>query len=194
MTEAEGFSTLLETMAQLDFFTLVLPFVLSYVVFFLALKQVDLFSEDKHAALIAIISAFFTAQFIAVNPFYQQFFIDYFGRLTIGIVGIVGLMVLVGLFGWSRGDLRSPLGVLLIISIVASAFFTAGGLGPETVEVGEYDLSDLWPILIDTGLIWLLLIAGVLAWTLKDDGNDNSGPSVGERVEWLFGGGGSGGG
>ncbi len=188
MTEAEGFSTLLETMAQLDFFTLVLPFVLSYIVFFLALKRVDLFSEDKHAALIAIISSFFTAQFIAVNPFYQQFFIEYFGRLTIGIVGIVGLMVLIGLFGWNEGDLRSPMGVFLIISIVASAFVTAGGFGPSQVDVGQYDMADLGPLLIDSGLIWLLLIAGVLAWTLKDSEDDGGGPDARKRLEWLFGG------
>ncbi len=189
MTEAEGFSTLLETMAQLDFFTLVLPFVLSYIVFFLALKQVNLFSEDKHAALIAIISSFFTAQFIATNPFYQTFFIDYFGRITIGIVGIVGLMVLIGLFGWNQSNLRSPMGAFLIIAIVASAFITAGGFGPSQVDVGDYEMINVGAVLIDSGLIWLLLIAGVLAWTLKDeeDEGNSTGPSAKDRVEWLFG-------
>lgn len=188
---AAGFSTLLETMAQLDFFTLVLPFVLSYVVFFLAVKKLDLF-EKQHAALIAVIASFFTAQFIAVNPFYQQFFVEYFGRITIGMIGILGLFILMGLAGWNISDARGGFLGLTILSIVGASFITAGGFGPSMIETGDINLSVLGPLLIDTGLIWLLVIAGVLWWTTsgEDDGDGNDGPGLGDIYNWGMGNGG----
>lgn len=182
---AAGFSSLLETMAQLDFFTLVLPFILSYVVFLFALRQVELFKDDKQKGvpeLIAIVAAFFTAQFIAANPFYQTFFIDYFGRLTIGIAGILGMLILLGMMGLGMDTFTKPVMVILLIAIVGASFTAAGGFGPTAGEVTEYDVSQLGPILIDTGLIWLLVIAGVLWWTAREP-NEGDGGSL---LEHLF--------
>lgn len=164
---AAGFSTLLETMAQMDFFTLVLPFVLSYTVFFLALRQVPLFGDednDKFSALVAVIASFFVAQFIAVNPWYQTFFVEYFGSLTIGMVGILGLLIVLGLFNWDLDIFRRPWMALIFMAIAGAAFTRAGGFGPSRIgdiSVGSIDLAGL---LIDTGLVWILIIGGVIVW------------------------------
>ena len=171
---AAGFSTLLETMAQLDFFTLVLPFVLSYVIFLFALRKVPLFQDGDGSPekgipeVVAVVSAFFAAQFIAANPWYQSFFVDYFGRLTIGIVGILGLMILLGLIGLDMKIFTNPAMILIMIAVVGAAFTTAGGFGPPlNIDLGI--LSEAVAALIDSGLIWLLVIAGVVAWTAADD-------------------------
>ena len=177
---AAGFSTLLETMAQLDFFTLVLPFVLSYTIFFLALKQVNLFTDqdddNKFASLIAVVASFFVAQFIATNPWYQTFFIDYFGTLTIGLVGILGLFVLLAFAGWEQHTTWAPALGILSIAVAGAAFLTAGGFG-EPYNIQNDIVTDVnWAALfLDTGLIWIIIIGGVLWWLSSgnDTGNGN---------------------
>jgi len=187
---AAGFSTLLENLAQLDFFTLVLPFVLSYIVFFLAVKELDLF-EKQHAALIAVIASFFTAQFIATNPFYQTFFIEYFGRITVGMIGLLGLFILMALAGWNVSNARGGFLGLTIIAIVGAAFTTAGGFGPPVLDGSELDFSMIGPLLFDTGLIWILVIGGVIWWMAKeDDDGGNGGPGFQEFFDWGMGNGG----
>lgn len=191
---AAGFSILLENLAQLDFFTLVLPFVLSYIVFFLAVKQLDLF-ERQHAALIAVISSFFTAQFIATNPFYQTFFIEYFGQLTIGLAGLLGLFVLLGLVGWKRSVAKGPFMGIIVIAITGAAFTSSGGFGPPAVQNAELDLSAVGPLLFDTGLIWILVIGAVILWISKDDSDNGGGggsePGLKDFIEWGLGEGGN---
>lgn len=189
---AAGFSTLLETMAQLDFFTLVLPFVLSYTIFFLALRQVDLFEnsdENRFEALIAIVASFFVAQFIATNPWYQDFFVEYFGALTVGLVGILGLFILLAMMGWDRGDSWGPGLAIVAISIAGAAFLTAGGFG-EPYGISDDIVTDLnWAaLLLDTGLIWILIIGGVLWWLSKDgSGNGDEVPGYLRGLDWLAG-------
>lgn len=176
---AAGFSTLLETMAQLDFFTLVLPFVLSYVIFLFALRKVPLFQDGEGSPekgipeIVAVVSAFFAAQFIAANPWYQSFFVDYFGRLTIGVVGILGLMILLGLIGLDLNVFTNPAMILIMVAVVGAAFTTAGGFGPPLVNLDLGLLTDALGALIDSGLIWLLVIAGVVAWTAADSDGGN---------------------
>lgn len=179
---AAGFSTLLQTMAELDFFTLVLPFVLSYVIFLFALRKVPLFQDSEGEPekgipeIIAVVSAFFAAQFIAANPWYQMFFVEYFGRLTIGVVGILGLMIMLGLIGLDLNIFTNPAMVLVLIAVVGAAFTASGGFGPPLLNLDLGLFTDILGMLIDSGLIWLLVIAGVVAWTAtdSDDGNDTT--------------------
>ncbi|MFO7793941.1 MAG: hypothetical protein R6V35_03105 [Candidatus Nanohaloarchaea archaeon] len=176
---AAGFSTLLETMAQMDFFTLVLPFILSYTIFFLALKQVNLFTDqdddNKFASLIAVVASFFVAQFIATNPWYQSFFVDYFGALTVGLVGILGLFIVLAFAGWERHSTWAPLLGILSIAVAGAAFVNAGGFGePYNIENDVITNVNWAYLLLDTGLIWIILIGGVL-WWLSSDGNESEG-------------------
>lgn len=184
-----GFSTLLESMAQLDFFSLVLPFILSYIVFFLAIREIELFEEKQHASLIALISSFFTAQFIATNEFYQTFFVDYFGQLTIGLVGILGLFILLGLVGWNASHAKGPFMGLIIVAIVGASFATAGGFGPPLLEFDSPGADMIGPLLFDTGLIWVLVIGGVILWLGREDNNGGGGNEKGikEFIEWGLG-------
>jgi len=183
-----GFATLLENLAQLDFFTLVLPFVLSYIVFFVAVEKLDLF-ERQHAALIAVIASFFTAQFIATNPFYQSFFIDYFGQITVGLVGILGLFILMALVGWDISNAQGGFLGITVVAITGAAFTSAGGFGPPVLEGGELDLSAVGPILFDTGLIWILVIGAVIIWISKDssDNGGDGGPDFSDFLDWGMG-------
>jgi hypothetical protein len=175
-------------MSQLDFFTLVLPFVLSYTIFFLALREISLFEEDdKFPALVAVIASFFVAQFIATNPVYTTFFVDYFGRITVGLIGLLGLIVLLGFVGWDASTARGPAMALVIISIVGAAFVTAGGFGEPwnvSLPIGDVNLQSL---LLDSGLIWLLIIGGVLYWVSSEDNDEGGGANMADALNWLAG-------
>lgn len=167
-----GFNTLLESMAAMDFFTGVLPFVLTYVVLYAALDQVPVIKEkDNFPPLIAIIGAFFVARFIVVNPVYQSFFVDYFGQLVIGLMGFIGLLILLAFTGYNLGDkggLKTPLVVMLMVVIVGAAFTTSGGLGFMPPSLAEMGVGQAIRWSMESGLVWILVVAGALWWASSD--------------------------
>lgn len=180
-----GFNVILESMAQADFFSGVLPFLISYVLFYFTMKQLPLFDEnnEKVAGIVSIAAAFYVARFITVNAVYQQFFVQYFGTLTIGIIGILGLLMLLAMMGW---DLRSwdtqdkswITGLMAVIAI--AAFTVSGGLSafvPSGTGSGVLSaLLNIVAISFETGLVWILLVLGVVGWVAaSDDGNPGGG-------------------
>lgn len=169
-----GFEQLLNYMAQADFFTGVLPFLLSYIVIFLGVQRLPIIEDSdqidarKYSALISIILAFFVANFLVQNPVYQSFFSEYIGRIVIGMVGILGFMVLVGLLGWGMTDIRAPFMGLIVVLLAVVAFGISGGVSAfipnTTIPFLEMNLQGLF----DSGLIWLLIIGAVLYWVTKE--------------------------
>ena len=181
MAEVSGFESVISLMTQADAFTLLLPFLLSYLVYKFALDNVSIFDDTSFgnmSPVIALILAFFTARFIVLNPFYQSFFVDFFGRLIIGIIGILGFGILLAFSGYDLDGTNLPIMGVIIASIVGAAFLTAGGFGPAWVEASSaYAVARqaaLWSL--ESGAIWLLVIGGVLAFTAG--GNDDTSPSM----------------
>lgn len=173
--EAAGFGEFLEYMAQIDFFSLLLPFVLSYAVFYMAVSQLKLFEEsDKNfKGLVSVVGAFFVAQFIATNEWYQTFFIDYFGYVTIGLIGFLGLFTLLALAGAHPGGDWGPAIAIVAIIVTGVAFLQAGGFGPMDLDTGV--AQEIIAFLLETGLIWILVIGGVILWLSRDDSDDDDG-------------------
>ena len=169
-------------MAGADTFTLLLPFLLSWMVYYIALEKADfIFDEDSLGNLppvIALVMAFFTARFIVLNPFYQTFFIDFFGKISVGIVGVLGLFTLLAFTGYHKRVIQAPGMVLTLIAMAGAAFIAAGGFGPpwitNSAAIGYLVAAFNWSL--ETGAIWLLVIGGVMAFALSDpdDGSDIS--------------------
>ncbi|MFB6147645.1 MAG: hypothetical protein ABEJ66_02065, partial [Candidatus Nanohaloarchaea archaeon] len=129
-----SFTQLLNTLAQADFFIGVLPFLLSYLVFYSVLEQVPVIKEkDNFPALIAIIFGFFTSYFLIQNPAYQMFFVNYLGTLTTGMIGILGLFVLLGLTGMPEEYFTKNALAVLSVIVVAVAFTVSGGFSVLTL-------------------------------------------------------------
>ena len=188
-----GFNQVLESMAQADVFSGVLPFVITYVVFFFALKELSLFDDnEKVAAIVSIAAAFYVARFVALNAIYQQFFVQYFGTLTIGIVGILGLLVVLALVGWDVSNMPGQGGLFgwLLALIAVAAFTVSGGLtayipgGTSGQLAGVLDIGI--NLLFDQGLIWIILVLGALWWTTSDDGG-GSGDKAWKNLMWNGG-------
>ena len=185
-----GFNQLLQTMAEVDAFTGILPFILTYVILYAALEKVPVVSEeDRFPPLIAIIGAFFVARFIVVNPFYQSFFIDYFGRLVVGLVGFIGLLVLLAFTGFDQEDRSVPLLMFVMVAIAGSAFTAAGGFGPpwNFGMLSNYDIAGMFGFLLDSGLIWIIVVLGAIAWVSSEDKDSSSGDGsdMKDFLEWM---------
>lgn len=181
---ATGFNTVLQSMAEADFFTGILPFLLVYVLFQAALKNVPVVEDmdARNKNLISIIFAFFVSYFLVVNPVYQSFFVDYFGRVAIGLVGILGLMVLLGFVGWDASKIQSPLMVIIVLIMVLGAWTMSGGafafLPESALPVLGISISEIGNILFENGIIYLIVIGVALYWVSgeadKEDSNNNA--------------------
>jgi O-antigen ligase len=175
-----GFNVILESMAQADFFSGVLPFLISYVLFYFTMKQLPLFDEnnEKVAGIVSIAAAFYVARFITVNAVYQQFFVQYFGTLTLGIIGILGLLMLLAMMGWDWSDFDSTGKSVVggIMGLIAIAAFTVSGGLSAFIPSGTG--SGIWTAVLnavaiglETGLVWIILVIGVVAWVVASSDN-----------------------
>ena len=195
---ATGFSSLIQSMVQQDIFTLVLPFLLSYVVFFLALQRVPILKEEgddaytrKFSSLIAIIFAFFVVYFLTLNPQYQTFFPEYLGRITIGLIGLLGLATIVAFVSNDSDYLKSPLIFIIIIIVVISAWTMSGGafafLPATSLPVIGLSIADIGGLLFDNGIIYLIVIGVALYWVSSEAEDDNGNRDAADVISKLIG-------
>lgn len=170
-------------MEQADFFTGLLPFVLAYILFFVALKQIDIFDDDndRFAALVSVIFAFFVARFVASTPAYQEFFVDYLGFIAISLIGLLGLMAVISFVGLNiltgQDNSANNLVGLILTVIVLAGFFVTGGAEiflEDTSNIESTALAIL-AFILDSGLIWVLIVLAIIAVTMRNpDGGDDT--------------------
>jgi len=192
---ATGFSNLIQSMVQQDIFSLVLPFLLSYIVFFLALQRVPILKDsesdtNKFSALIAIIFAFFVAYFLTLNPQYQGFFPEYLGRITIGLIGLLGLATVIAFIGFDDAYLKSPLIAIICIIVVLSAWTMSGGafafLPESALPVIGVSIADIGHMLFDNGIIYLLVIGLALYWVTAETDSDDDDSTAADVISNLI--------
>ncbi|MBY6287373.1 hypothetical protein GLT90_02075 [Nanohaloarchaea archaeon H12] len=186
---AEGttsFGKLMQNLEGIGFFTGLLPFVITYAIFFFLLRKVgeEILDEDtgrpqQFAAILSIAFAFFTSRFILINPVYQQFFTQYLGRFTVLAVGLLGLLVILGWLGIEVPDTGYALWGSIAALLVAAVFVVSGGLRASIVPLESQNeiLSAIIGFIsfsISSGIIFVFLIIGLLAFTFSDpdDGSD----------------------
>lgn len=182
-----GFTNLLQIMADQGFFSGLLPFVVTYVLFFLTLKRIPLFKENeddnRFAAILSVVFAFFVAQFLVNNPVYQQFFVQYLGTIAITVVGMLGLLVVLAFIGLDVGTDDDPgkgiYGIILTGIVILAFFITGGGQLFIPENLGNQQIEQLISSTVESGLIWVIVVAGIIYWTLKDSSGD-SGMSLGD--------------
>lgn len=183
MAEVTGFSKFLETMAGADAFTLLLPFILSWTVFYIALQKADfLWGDDARLQrlppILSLFLAFFTARFIVLNPWYQTFFIDFFGRVTIGIVGVLGMFALLAFSGYTEEVISRPALATLLLLMAGASFWAAGGFGPPFAIPYVETLRAWFVWTIETGAIWLGLIGVVIWYVARPPSEGDGGRSI----------------
>ncbi|NMJ76899.1 hypothetical protein GLU64_00600 [Nanohaloarchaea archaeon] len=194
---AEGttsFGQLMQNLEGIGFFTGLLPFVITYAIFFFLLREVgeSVLDEDngrpqQFAAILSIAFAFFTSRFILINPVYQQFFTQYLGRFTVLAVGLLGLLVILGWLGIEIDNLGNGLWGAITALLVAAVFVVSGGLRSSLAPL-ESQNEILNAILgfisysISSGIIFIFLIIGLLAFTFRDPSDGSNDDSVFETL------------
>lgn len=171
-----GFNELISTLESAQFFEGLLPFVVTYVLFFVALQKVHLFEDDRGPAIISVAAAFFTSRFIVMNPAYGQFFTQYFGTLVIGMIGILGLFTILAMAGYDSELFQNYQMITLMVVIAGAAFTVSGGFEAFIPVDLSGNLGQVTSLLFDTGLIWIIAVVALLGWTMKEpkDKDDDS--------------------
>ena len=192
-----GFAELITTLESADFFIGVLPFVITYAIFFLTLRNSPKFGENNPQAkrmsvLVSLAIAFFVSYFMISTTAYQQFFVNYFGTLVIGLMGILGLFVAFALTGLHKTVAGKYWWGVPVVLLVAAAWTSAGGLSPFINSTGinltQYGsaLVEALDYMIDTGLIWAIGLLAVVGWTLSGDEEGGDEKSAGEKLIDFF--------
>ena len=173
-----GFEQLLASGSDIGLFTGILPFIITYTIFFFLIRRIDLLKDnnDTFAAILAIAFAFYTSRFIIMNPGYQQFMLDYVSRIALITVGLLGLLVVLAFVGLDLSSDVQGLGYIMAL-IVIVAFTVSGGVPVIAGDGALGQVQELVNWLINSGTIWILAVLGLLGWTLKDsdDEDDNGG-------------------
>lgn len=125
----------LDQWAAAGVFDYMLPFLLIFSLVFGILGQINIFKENKNRAVNAIIALVVSLMALQFN-FVSTFFAEVFPRLGIGLVVLLIVMVLLGLFApnktWVTYTLFAAAAVILIIVLsntaTATQWFASGFL------------------------------------------------------------------
>jgi hypothetical protein len=183
VAEVSGFANLIQFLTGADAFTLVFPFLISWMLYYAALDRVALFKDtdlDNAPPVIGIILAFFTARFLVMQPFYQNFFSIFFGKIVIALVTLLGAYSLLAFTGHNITDDDEDLVKYFAVASVGAAFLWAGGFGPWMTQGGSSGIVEVasqvvaWSL--ETGAIWLVVIGATMAAVMTMGNEDGGGP------------------
>jgi hypothetical protein len=191
LAEVSGFSSFLSFLVEVDAFTLLFPFVLAWMLFYVAIERTGLFDEsnlNRFVPVISLVMAFFTARFLVEVSFYQSFFSFFFGKIVIGLTAILGLFTLLQFAGVNVGNNdQLNTGIKWLAALMAgAAFIWAGGFGPSLFGPEETQsglmkfLSGFSELLLGNGVIWLIIIAAPLAYLMFMDLGSQTGTTSGD--------------
>lgn len=173
-----GFETLLASGSDIGLFSGILPFIITYTIFFFLIRRIGLLDDgnnDTFAAILAIAFAFYTSRFIIMNPQYQGFMTTYVSRIALITIGLLGLLVVLAFVGLDLSSDVQGLGYIMAL-IVVVAFTVSGGVPVIAGDGAIGQVQELFNWLINSGTIWILAVLGLLGWTLRDsEENENDG-------------------
>ena len=142
---------LLSKWEQAGFFSYLLPFLLIFALVFGILTRIKVFKDNRVVnGIIALAVALMALQFSFVPEFFSQIF----PRLGVGLIIILGILIVVGLFA----DPDSPLinYVLLGIGVITIGMIliqSAGALGWASGQWWEQN----WQIVIGAMVLFILV-------------------------------------
>jgi len=173
---ATGFNEFLMVLTQTDFFTGILPFTLSWIVFYFATENVPNLGDNNSArTLVALIFAFFVAAFLANNPVYTSLYTNFFTAISLTITGIIGFLLALSYLEIDIGEVgggdTSSMLVKLVIGVVAAAIalsvVDAFAISPAFNISAPIGLVS--EILFEQGGIYLLIVGGIALVLLLSD-------------------------
>jgi len=184
VAEVSAFSNLISLLTGVDAFTLLFPFLLAWMLYYAMIDKSSIFDDTELSnapPIVAMILAFFTARFLVMQPFYQTFFSDFFGKIVIGLASILGLFTLLGMSGMevSGNDDLNDYVKFIAAAMAGAAFIWAGGFGPAIFGTGDVAevITGIINYTVSSGLIWLLVIGGAVAVVMLPESSQSSSQS-----------------
>jgi len=144
---------LLNKWEQIGFFDYLLPFMLIFALVFGILVKVKVFKDNKMVnGIIALAVALMSLQFNFVPEFFSQIF----PRVGIGLIIILGLLIVVGLF--MDPDSKVMNYILLGVGIIVFYFVLVQSAGATGWTSGDW-LSENWGNILAGVLVVIFVIA-----------------------------------
>ena len=147
------FGNLLSYMEQAGFFSYILPFLLIFALVFGILTKTQIFKDNKAInGIIALVVGLLSLQF----DFVPIFFSEIFPRLGVGLIIILALLILAGLFFDPKNKLVNygllAVGVIIFLVVLIQTFGWVGW-------VSGFFWYDSWPTILMVVIVIALLAA-----------------------------------
>lgn len=168
-----GFGGILSSLEGAGFFSYALPFLLIFALVFGVLSRMGLFKENKAVtAIIALAVGLMSLQFNLV----PEFFAKIFPSFSIGLVIILVILILIGLFTdpSKPGIMYTLLGVSAVIAIIV--IVSSSGL-----NIGEWIQNNLGD---SAGVIVVVAVVGVMMAVLIGAGKKRNHGMPGSAKEY----------
>jgi hypothetical protein len=174
VVEASGFSNILSLLTGVDAFSLLFPFLLAWMLYYAMIEKSKIFDDtslNNAPPIMAMLLAFFTARFLVIQPFYQTFFSQFFGRVVIGLASILGLFALLGMSGISISDNDDLNDYIkwIAAAMAGAAFIWAGGFGPAIFgpEAVSGPLGEVLSFLLSGPVLMALAVGGAMLYIMR---------------------------
>ncbi len=161
---ADPFTEMMSQLANMGFFTFLLPWLFTFAIVYGLLAKVGLFggSNNRISALIGIIAAFFITPY--AGPWLAAYFTSIFGGSAIilaGILTIVLFAAMIGIEPKAIGAKKYGIPIIAIIGIVLFFFAIGGDLGAfGGTTIGSNTIVTIIFIVILLAAIWLVIKGG----------------------------------
>lgn len=156
-------ASVLDQLAQVGFFRIVLPFLFTFAVVYGVVSRIELFGEESNeqvSAIIGLAAAFFVTNYVVTTGVSVSIlFSNFFGALSVVFLFILSALIVQGVAGGSPGEGgRFNQAVMLVGALaVVSIFLSWGGLGfvfPTSPQVAP------GAFLTSTTFVTILVILG----------------------------------
>lgn len=152
-----GFGGLLDSLAQMGFFSFVLPFLLIFALIYGLLLRVRLFEKQGINGVIALAVSLMALQFDFVPLFFSQIF----PRVGVGLAVLLSVLIIIGIFLPKQVWVIYALFGVSLITITVILMGSAESLGWNYGSGIGYWFMAYWPVifgLVFIGVVIFLII------------------------------------
>jgi hypothetical protein len=195
-----GFNEALRNAAQVDLFTGIIPFLILFVLSYLALNKAPLIGDGNNSLVPLILGLLVSglfSNFLIQNPVYQSFSTQFVGRLGLGLLFLIGVYIFLGF-----APIENPLGddggvfIAILATLIALASFAgAGGLGlylpdimPPGLQLNTEGISEFifeeggWALFIPLAVVLYFLFSALANTDVGNTGNTLAEQLLGDLV------------
>ena len=146
------FYAILETLRNFGTFSVLAPFLLAFTISFAVMEKMKLFSDNKkYHIIISLIFGFLTVSSMQVSSAIGSFI----EKLGLGIIVMMGIMLILGIFGFKASNKGAWIGGLVFLAILYLQFSN-----PATTNFLKDLLLSKYAIILIASILTFFWIVG----------------------------------